>query len=126
MLIITELIIEYAKRFKKLIILNTNQIEEEIVESFELIEDKDYINKLLEDKNDVHQLIKEITESCELIEDQENIDQLIEYCKLTKEETIESYEIIEDKVSEDIDMSKLSKNESDKMKELGLTMKEIA
>ena len=92
-----------------------------------------FINKLIEDKNDVHQLIKEIIKSCELIEDQEDINQLIEYCELNKEETIDDQkdknceiidEIIKDKKIktirhpkvEDINMLKSSRKESNKIK----------
>ena len=91
-------IIESYELIKEETIKSHEIIEEkEIIESVKLIEDKDYINKLIEDKNDVHQLIKEIIESCELIEDQEDINELIEYCGLNKEEIIESHEIIKNK-----------------------------
>ena len=134
---IIEEIIESYELIKEETINSHEIIEEEIIESFELIEDKDYINKLIEDKNDVHQLVKEIIESCELIEDQEDINELIEYCELNKEETIDDkkdecelinnqeVEIIRHQKVEDINMVKSSKNESNKIKEFGLTMKEL-
>ena len=57
---IIEEIIESYELIKEETIKSHEIIEEEIIESFELIKDKDYINKFIEDKNDVHQLIKEI------------------------------------------------------------------
>ena len=86
---IIEEMIESYELLKEETIQAHEIIEEEIIESSELIKDKDYINKLIEDKNDVRQLIKEIIESCKLIEDQEDISELIEYCELNKEETID-------------------------------------
>ena len=71
-------IIESYELIKEETIKSHEIIEEkEIIESVKLIEDKDYINKLIEVKNDVHHLIKRIIESCELIEDQEDINELI-------------------------------------------------
>ena len=58
---------------------------------------KDECNELIDDKKD---------ECCELINNQE-------------------VEIIEDQKVEDIDMLKSSRNESNEIKELGLTMKEL-
>ena len=72
--------IKFYELIKEETIKSHEIIVEEIIECFELIEDKDYINKLIDDKNDVHQFIKEIIESCELTEDQEDINELIEYC----------------------------------------------
>ena len=86
---IIEEMIESYELLKEETIQAHEIIEEEIIDSSELIKDKDYINKLIEDKNDVRQLIKEIIESCKLIEDQEDISELIEYCELNKEETID-------------------------------------
>ena len=77
-----------------------------MIESCELIEDKEDNNQLIEDEiveNDSHQLIKEIIESCELIEDQEDINKLNEYLEISFnnahqliKEIIESCELIED------------------------------
>ena len=134
--------IESYELIKEETIKSNEIIEEEIIEFLELIKDKDCINKLIEDKNDVHQLIKEIIEPCELIEDQEDINKLIAYCELNKEETIDDQkgknceiidEIIKDKKIttyrpqkvENINMLKSSRNEFNKIKELGLTMKEL-
>ena len=48
---IIEEIMESYKLIKEETIKSHEIIEEEIIESFELIKDKDYINKLIEDKN---------------------------------------------------------------------------
>ena len=40
-------------------------------------------------ENDVHQLIKKIIESCELIEDQEDINKLNEYLEIIFNKTVE-------------------------------------
>ena len=64
---------------------DVHQLIKEIIESCELIEDKEDNNQLIEDKiveNDAHQLIKEIIESCELIEYKEDINELNEYLEI--------------------------------------------
>ena len=63
-----------------------------IIESCELIENKEDNDQLIEDKrveNDVHKLIKEIIEPCESIEDQEDINKLNEYLEIIFNKTFE-------------------------------------
>ena len=49
----------------------------------------------------------------------------IEYNELIEDQYQKAYEVIEHQKVEDINMVRPSKNESDKIKELGLTMEEL-
>ena len=90
-------------------------IEDQKVECCELIEDqKVHYYGLINDQKD--ELIENV-ESSELIDDQKD-----ECCEIIEHKKVE---IIRHQKVEDINMLKSSRKESDKIKGLGLTMKEL-
>ena len=110
-----------CKKIKKSVVY---EIIDELIEkvvSCELINDQ---------KDECCEITDELIEkvvSSELINEQkdecnESTDQKDECCKLINNQEVE---IIKDQKVEDIKMPKSSKNESDKIKELGLTMQEL-
>ena len=78
-----------------------------LITSYESIKDKN--NKLIEDDDDIYEVIKYLFD-----------EKIMHYYFKQKED-----EIIKHQKVEDIKMPKSSKRESDKIKELGLTMEEL-